>query len=135
MERCGQAFRPWTRDNQHSHALLYVAFTIYFSFRDIPAAPKTLLCYAEFLLRSYRAAKSVTNALSSVRRLHIDLCADQSAFTSPLVESGFLRAQWLQLRVCWTATRSQKILPPCSHYREAQDITRPAPSLAPLPTD
>ena len=86
MERCGQAFRPGTRDNQRSHALLYVAFTIYFAFRDIPAAPKTLLCYAEFLLRSYRAPKSVTNALSSVRRLHIDLCADQSAFTSPLVE-------------------------------------------------
>ena len=86
MERCHHAFRPGTRHNQRSHALLYLAFTIYFSFRDIPAAAGTLLCFVEFLLRSYTAIKSVTNALSSVKRLHIDLRADVEAFDSPLLE-------------------------------------------------
>ena len=86
MERCKQAYRPGTRQNHRSHALLYLAFTIYFSFRDIPAAVETLLCFVEFLLRTYTAVKSVTNALSSVRRLHLDLCADLTAFESTLLD-------------------------------------------------
>ena len=62
---------------------MYVAFAIYFSFRDIPVAPQTLLCFAEFLLRSFTAVKSVTNTLSSVKRLHLDLHADITAFETP----------------------------------------------------
>ena len=68
--RRGQAFRPGTRANQCSHALLYVAFCIYFGFTDFPAATSTLLIFAEFLLRSYTATKSVTNALSSLHTFH-----------------------------------------------------------------
>ena len=48
-----EAFRPGTVANQHSLALLYFAFTIYFRFRDLPASVRTLLCFAEFLLRSF----------------------------------------------------------------------------------
>ena len=61
-----------------------MAFAIYFSFRDVPATTLTLICFAEFLLRSFTAAKSVTNALSSVRRLHRELRADTAAFDSDL---------------------------------------------------
>ena len=49
-------------------------------FLDVPAAPKTLLCFAEFLLRSFNAAKSVLNALASVRTLHTQLGASTEAF-------------------------------------------------------
>ena len=52
-------FRPGTVANQRSLALLYVAFTIYFRFE------RTLRCFAEFLLCSFAAMKSVTNALSA----------------------------------------------------------------------
>ena len=84
-ERATQAFCPGTWSNHQSHALLYLAFASYFSFRDIPATPQTLLCFAEFLLRSFTATKSVTNALSSVHRLHLDLQAEVSAFEAPVL--------------------------------------------------
>ena len=63
----------------------------------MPATPQALLCFAEFLLRSYTAAKSVTNALSSVRRLHCELRADTSAFDSDLL-ARWRRALPLTLR-------------------------------------
>ena len=69
--RIGQAFRPGTRANQHTHVLLYVAFAFHFALQDFPAEVTTLILFAEFLARSYRAPKSVTNALSSVRAFHL----------------------------------------------------------------
>ena len=69
--------------NRHSHGLLYVAFSIYFAFPDFPAAVSTLLCFAEFLLRSFTAAKSVLNALASVRALHTEGGFDTAAFDQP----------------------------------------------------
>ena len=81
-----KAFRPGTIANQHSLALLYISFTIYFSFVDLPADERTLLCFAEFLLRSFVATKSVTNALSAVKRLHLDLGFSTVAFEAPALE-------------------------------------------------
>ena len=81
-----EAFRPGTVANQHSLALLYFAFTIYFRFRDLPASVRTLLCFAEFLLRSFAATKSVTNALSAIKRLHLDHGFSTVAFEAPAVQ-------------------------------------------------
>ena len=67
----GQAFRPGTRANQRSHVLLFLAFTLHFGLQAFPAAARTLLCFGEFLLRSYRAPGSVTNVLASVRGFHL----------------------------------------------------------------
>ena len=78
--RSAQAFRPGTVANQDSHILLYVAFCFYFGLQDLPASATVLICFAEFLLRTYRATKSVLNALSSVRRFHLDARYDLSAF-------------------------------------------------------
>ena len=60
-----------------------MAFTIYFAFSDFPATVGTLLCFAEFLLRSFTAAKSVLNALASVRALHVEGGFDAAAFDQP----------------------------------------------------
>ena len=60
--------------------MLYAAFARFFNFRDFPAERGTLLAFAEFLLRTWTAHKSVTNALSSVRGLHLRLGLDVSAF-------------------------------------------------------
>ena len=78
--RRGQAFRPGMMANRASHGLLYIAFSIYFAFPDFPATVHTLLCFAEFLLRSFTAAKSVLNALASVRVLHVEGRFDTQAF-------------------------------------------------------
>ena len=81
-----RAFRPGTVANQDSHALLFIAFTIHFGFTDVPAQEDTLLCFAEFLLRTYTATNSVTNALSAVKRLHLDCGAEVAVFSAPGVE-------------------------------------------------
>ena len=86
IRRRREAFRPGTVANQHSLALLYVAFTLYFRFVDLPASERTLLFFAEFLLCSFAATKSVTNALSAVKRLHMDLGFSTVAFDAPAVE-------------------------------------------------
>ena len=65
------AFRPGTQGNRWSHALLYIAFCIYFRISDFPTALGVLFIYGEFLARSYTAARSVTNALSSLRTFHL----------------------------------------------------------------
>ena len=69
--RHGQAFRPGTLANQKTHLMLYVAFTIWFGLSDFPAGVRVLLLFGEFLLRTYKAPKAVTNALSSVRGFHL----------------------------------------------------------------
>ena len=79
-ERKEQAFRPGTRANHRSHAVLFVAFSLHFQLRDFPAETATLLCFMEFLLRSYRSPKSVLNALASVRRTHLQLRCSTAAF-------------------------------------------------------
>ena len=45
--------------------------------------PDTLVCFGEFLLRSFRASKSVLNALASVKRLHLDAGLHTGAFEAP----------------------------------------------------
>ena len=72
--------RPGTRANQDSHVLLYIAFSIYFRLRDFPTTPRVLQLFAEFLLRTFRAAKSVTNTLSSVKTFHRLLGLSVEAF-------------------------------------------------------
>ena len=69
--RVGQAFRPGTQANQRSHILLFLAFTLHFGLQAFPAAAKTLLCFGEFLLRTYRAPGSVKNVLASARGFHL----------------------------------------------------------------
>ena len=54
-----------------SHLLLYTAFTSWFGLPDFPASEGVLLLFGEFLLRTYRAPKAVTNVLSSVRGFHL----------------------------------------------------------------
>ena len=101
-----EAFRPGTRANVRSHVLLYIAFTQVFQFPDFPAAARTLLAFAEFLLLSFTAPKSVLNALGSVRHFHLDLQMPVDAFDNRSL-------------VLW-----RRALPfTCRH------ITRPAPPL------
>ena len=96
-DRTGNAFRPGTRANHYSHLRLYVAFSIHFRLEPFPATPRTLVLFGEFLLRGYRAPKSVTNAFSSIRAFHLDGGLSTAAFTSRRV-SLFRRALPLTLR-------------------------------------
>ena len=75
-----QAYRPGTTANHRSVVLLFLAFTIYFRAHDFPASTGVLLLFGEFLLRSYRAHKSVMNALSSLRTFHQIHGFDTSGF-------------------------------------------------------
>ena len=96
-QRSRQAFRPGTVANHQSHVLLYIAFSLYFCITDFPASVRGLLCFAEFLLRTFTAVKSVTNAISSLRRFHLDLRLDHSAFNDVLI-SRWKRALPLTVR-------------------------------------
>ena len=78
-----QAFRPGTRANHKSHALLFIAFSFHFGFQDFPARAQGLVCFGEFLLRSYKCPKSVLNALASVCRLHFMHGFSLQAFEEP----------------------------------------------------
>ena len=69
--RCRQAYRPGTQANRRSQVLLYIAFALHFQLRDFPATAQVLVWFGEFLLRGYRAPKSVTNALSAVKTFHL----------------------------------------------------------------
>ena len=71
-ERTQEAFRPGTQANLRSHVLLYVAFAQAFGFRDFPATCNGLLVFAEFMLDSVKAPKSVLNALASIKHYHLD---------------------------------------------------------------
>ena len=48
---------------------------------DVPASPRVLTLFVEFLLRTFRSPKSVTNTLASVHHLHLQLGAPVHAFT------------------------------------------------------
>ena len=88
LRRRDNAYRPGTQANRWSHALLFIAFTQYFNLTDFPATAISLMLFAEFLLRSYRAHKSVTNALSSLRTFH-KICG-----FSDLAFDHFQLTQW-----------------------------------------
>ena len=53
---------------------------MHYHFSDFPADVKTLLCFAEFLPRAYKAPKSVLNVLSSVKALHLEAGFDARPF-------------------------------------------------------
>ena len=80
--RIGKAFRPGTQANHRSHVLLYTAFTAHFDLPDFPATPLSLVLFGEFLLRSFRAPMSVTNALASIKGFHLDGGLTTAAFAS-----------------------------------------------------
>ena len=63
-----------------SHVLLFIAFADSFGFLDFPVGARTLLAFGEFLLRTYRAPKSVLNAFASLRHFSLDFNLDVSAF-------------------------------------------------------
>ena len=86
--RTGNAFRPGTRANHQSHLLLYTAFTAYFGLPDFPASIKAVLLFGEFLLRDFKAPKSVTNAFSSIKAFHLDRFCLWG--TPPRAQSSFL---------------------------------------------
>ena len=93
-----RAFRPGTVANQDSLALLYLAFSIHFQFKPFPADVRVLLCFAELTLHTFTATKSVTNALSAVKRVHLDLGFEVAAFKATAL------ARWkraLPLTVRW----------------------------------
>ena len=74
------AYRPGTVSNRFSHWRLYLGFCRHFSLNDCPATPHTLSLFVEFLLRTYKTPKAVTNVVASVRYLHLRLAAPTSAF-------------------------------------------------------
>ena len=78
--RTREAFRPGTRANHYSHVVLYVAFSLWFPATDFPAQAIHLQRFGEFLLRSFRAPKSVLNVISSVRQFHLAHGYDTQAF-------------------------------------------------------
>ena len=57
--------------NRRSSVTLYAAFTLHFQLADFPAPTHSLLMFAEFLLRTYEAPKSVLNALGSLKTFHL----------------------------------------------------------------
>ena len=59
--------------NMRSHVKLYVAFAQGFGLPDFPATLNSLQAFAEFLLQSVQAPKSVFNALASIKHAHKDL--------------------------------------------------------------
>ena len=97
VNRTGNAFRPGTRANHQSHLLLYTAFALHYGLPPFPATPRTLVLFGEFLLRGYKAPKSITNAFSSLRAFHLDGNFDAAAFGSRRV-SLFCRALPLTIR-------------------------------------
>ena len=62
--------------------MLYTAFCSHFNLQDFPASPGSLVLFGEFLLRGYRAPKSITNALASVKGFHLNRDLDAGAFES-----------------------------------------------------
>ena len=70
-DRTSKAYRAGTQNNRWTHALLYIAFCIFFGVADFPAEPGVLLLFAEFLLKTYQTGKAATNALSSLRTFHL----------------------------------------------------------------
>ena len=84
-QRSERAFRPGTVANHESHVLLFIAFAMHFKFLDFPASPRVLICFGELLLRTFTAPKSALNALSSIRRFHLDWRFDDAAFADVVV--------------------------------------------------
>ena len=92
-----QAFRPGTCANRRSDVLLFIAFALHFGLRDFPVEVSTLLCFAEFLVRSFRAPKSVINALASLKSFHLLQGFTTVAFNDTRV-AHFRRALPLTMR-------------------------------------
>ena len=65
---------------------IYVAFTQVFGFVDFPVTERSLQAFAEFMLRSSTAPKSVLNALGSIRHFSLDHRLPVEAFDSRAVQ-------------------------------------------------
>ena len=76
------ALRPGTHANHSMHLLTFLRFCISFELSDFPASDSTLCMFAEFLLRSYKAPKSVLNVLSSIKFYHSLKNFDISGFNT-----------------------------------------------------
>ena len=96
-ERTKSAYRPGTVANQRSHILLFIAFALYFVVPDFPVDRTNLLSFGEFLLRTYRAPKSVLNVFSSVRMFHVQFDFSTEAFDT-LEVARWKRALFLTVR-------------------------------------
>ena len=57
-----------------------MAFSIRFRLTDFPAGLDSLLTFGEFLARSVKAHKSITNALASIKSFHLQYGFDAEAF-------------------------------------------------------
>ena len=53
--RKGNAYRQGTVKNVNATVSLFLVFTEYYGFKDLPATASTLTCFGEFLLRSFAA--------------------------------------------------------------------------------
>ena len=78
--RKSAAFRPGIKRNIVSHVSLYLVFTERFGLPDLPATARSLLCFGEFLLWSFKAPRSVTIAFASLRHFHLDCAFSVAAF-------------------------------------------------------
>ena len=74
------AFRPGTLRNRRQHWSLYLLFCAHYGLRELPASPSTLILFVEFLARSFKHPKSITNTLAGVRSLHLHRRAPTAAF-------------------------------------------------------
>ena len=96
-QRSRSAFRPGTVANHRSHILLFIAFALYFRVTDFPVACSDLLSFGEFLLRSYKAPKSVLNVFSTVRMFHVQFKFSPEVFDT-LEVARWKRALFLTVR-------------------------------------
>ena len=83
--RKGNAYRQGTVNNVNATVSLFLVFTEYYGFKDLPATASTLTCFGEFLLRSFAAPSSICNALANLRHFHLDAALATDAFDSRAV--------------------------------------------------
>lgn len=70
QQRLKAAYRPGTTANHSSQFRLYINFCQRYKLRDVDPDVDTLCLYAEFLARSFKSFKSLSNYLGAVSTLH-----------------------------------------------------------------
>ena len=80
--RTGNAFRPGTQ--RITVALTHLNnLLLAFPVKGLPSQPQFFSLFGEFLLWGYKASKSITNALASIRVFHLNHGLDAGASESP----------------------------------------------------